>query len=341
MILSLSALTSLRRSSSRAYDLKKLAVETLDAVAGALPGVGTGHEASHIINGLATGYDMLGRRMEWSDYALRGTAAAFGIVPFGSAAVHGVVKSARIAGEAITEGFIRGSQLLRESTCVKNFNAAFARMKTSEIPPLVSAFGSKGGEKAIQGLTKLEKVSEGAIARHVPEHGPASEYLGRRLAAASDDFASRLAAYGRQEKLHVARLAYLSEFETGASKFMTKEKYLEHVAGRKVLKGAKGSDTVFMTNCRAADRLVAEAGEKAAVLEKRLGFAPGDLVGQDLVRIDIPFRFSDKPRLPSGFEPGANELFQFGGTTRGGLPEVVLEAPSTEGIKVFELGVFK
>ncbi len=37
----------------------------------------------------------------------------------------------------------------------------------------------------------------------------------------------------------------------------------------------------------------------------------------------------------------ANEYSKFGGMTSGGIPELILQAPSTKGLQMIELRVFK
>ncbi len=82
------------------------------------------------------------------------------------------------------------------------------------------------------------------------------------------------------------------------------------------------SSGLFVTTKAEADRLVA-AGDRA-LLKQRLGI-PADAWNQPLVRIDVPDALDRTPRLPSGLEQGANDLFRAGGYTSGGAPELVID----------------
>ena len=44
---------------------------------------------------------------------------------------------------------------------------------------------------------------------------------------------------------------------------------------------------------------------------------------EKFVRIDVFNPLLHDTRLPSGFEGGANEMFRWGGYTKGGMPEAV------------------
>jgi hypothetical protein len=73
----------------------------------------------------------------------------------------------------------------------------------------------------------------------------------------------------------------------------------------------------------AADQL---QGLDKATIRKKLGIPDGS-PGWDgpLVRVDIPDPLSRNPRMPTGLEQGANELYKPGGYTSGGVQEMVTD----------------
>jgi hypothetical protein len=58
-------------------------------------------------------------------------------------------------------------------------------------------------------------------------------------------------------------------------------------------------------------------------------------------RLDIPFDFSYKPRIPGGLELGANKQFKFGGATDSGIPEIVIEQVPRQKVFPRSIGIFE
>jgi len=83
-----------------------------------------------------------------------------------------------------------------------------------------------------------------------------------------------------------------------------------------------------------ADKVIEEADGSIRKLEELLGLEPGYL-GDAPVRVDI----SDFKglRMPSGNEPGANELWLPSGYTKGGVPEAVIDQVPLDEIIVTEI----
>ena len=73
------------------------------------------------------------------------------------------------------------------------------------------------------------------------------------------------------------------------------------------------------------DNLLNEAQGDLAVIKKELGI-PDEYWNEELVRIDIINPNSLNPRIPSGKERGANELWLPGGILPEGYSEIVIDA---------------
>ena len=101
---------------------------------------------------------------------------------------------------------------------------------------------------------------------------------------------------------------------------------ISSAAGTKILfkNGARGGG--FVMSSEQADQLIKIADGDVSKLEDLLGFDRGYL-GTNPVRVDI-----DSPsglRMPSGNELGANNYWEPGGYTSGGVKEAVIDpAPS-------------
>jgi hypothetical protein len=97
--------------------------------------------------------------------------------------------------------------------------------------------------------------------------------------------------------------------------------YKKFIAGKPFV--GRG-DGLYATTKEAIDQLIAESGGDLAKVKKRLGIEP-QYWNEPLWRVDIHNPLLHNARMPSGMEAGANPLFQWGGYTRGGMPEVVLD----------------
>ena len=79
-----------------------------------------------------------------------------------------------------------------------------------------------------------------------------------------------------------------------------------------------------MSTRSAIDELLAASGGDLATIKKRLGIKPQQW-NERLWRVDVANPLLHNARLPSGMEEGANSLFIWGGYTRGGMVEAVLD----------------
>lgn len=69
-----------------------------------------------------------------------------------------------------------------------------------------------------------------------------------------------------------------------------------------------------------------KANGKVSVVETELGIPPGEWSGQGgIVRVDVSDLNDYNPRIPYGSESGANELWNPGGYTSGGVKELVID----------------
>lgn len=160
-------------------------------------------------------------------------------------------------------------------------------------------------------------------------------YFGKNFANSSPEFIEKFAQFAKAEKLTQGKVAALSEFIDGASHFMTKEDYLKYVVGNGVLGRPDG---LYVTTKRAADAIVKGAGDSALEFSKIISKEPNWVKGKVMVQIDIPFDLKHRPRLPGGWEKSANEFFTYGGTTKGGLTEIVVDQyPANRILRVIEV----
>ncbi len=209
------------------------------------------------------------------------------------------------------------------------------------LAPLVqkAAQGSLNSATLV-GLRMMDASIPSFSTRSLVNEAEAAIYLGNKLAQYSDaKFARELAEYGLKEKMNVGKLAIIAEGRDGLSYFIAKERFEEYVVGKGVL-GAP--DGLYVLPRAAADRLLQEALGTAQVFEKRLGIKPGQWTGREIIRVDLPFDFSMRPRLPSGMERTANEYFRYGGFTLGGMPELVInQLPRDAALAERSIGVLK
>jgi hypothetical protein len=116
------------------------------------------------------------------------------------------------------------------------------------------------------------------------------------------------------------------------SEYLSKDYIDEHLAqfqgGVSKISAAAPTGTVgppggtFVLPESLADELIADAGGDVGKLEQSLGLEPGTL-GDSPQRIDVAD--PDGLRMPSGNELGANNQWQPGGYTSGGLPEATID----------------
>lgn len=160
-------------------------------------------------------------------------------------------------------------------------------------------------------------------------------YFGKNFANSSPEFIEKFAQFAKAEKLTQGKVAAISDFIEGASHFMTKDDYLKYVVGKGVLGRADG---LYVTTKRAADAVVKNAGDSALEFSKIISKEPNWVKGKVMVQIDIPFDLQYRPRMPVGWEKSANDFFTYGGTTQGGLTEIVVDQyPANRILRVIEV----
>ena len=198
---------------------------------------------------------------------------------------------------------------------------------------LIDSIGQLGYEAVAHGSTgllKLERVAPKFAVEVIGGPSRGSFFLGRNFANRSDDFIQKFVAYAEREKFTQGKIAVVSEHMDGMSSFMTAHQYELYVE-----KGGRlgRADGYYVLTRAAADKLVAEGGQSAAYFEKKLSLPSGSLLRERLVRVDTDFALDLNPRVPSGLETAANEFFLYGGTSRGGIPEIVVDSMPKSRIK--------
>ena len=98
---------------------------------------------------------------------------------------------------------------------------------------------------------------------------------------------------------------------------------------------------IFVIPQSYAKRLLAEANGSSAIMEQRLGLPNNFFLNQSVSMVKIPCRPEFKPNFPSGLEASANEFFRYGGTTSGGLPEIIMTDVPVNKTEIIDLGVYK
>ncbi|MPS74728.1 MAG: hypothetical protein E2590_16465 [Chryseobacterium sp.] len=115
--------------------------------------------------------------------------------------------------------------------------------------------------------------------------------------------------------------AHLKKFEKGAS-YLVPKKALD-TYGRDVIGRLDGQ---FVMSKMEMDDLLKKAKGNLSYVEDELGIPPGAWKGKEIVRIDIPNVKKQNPRMATGNESGANDLWLPGGRLPKGYSEVVLDA---------------
>jgi RHS repeat-associated protein len=115
--------------------------------------------------------------------------------------------------------------------------------------------------------------------------------------------------------------SHIADFRLGASVFLPESVYR---SVRTKFAALGRSDGLFVLKTSQAERLHL-SGDNAAI-RHALGIPDSSAAWHEpLVRIDIPDPLSHNPRMASGLETGANELFKPGGYTSGGVQEMVTD----------------
>jgi RHS repeat-associated protein len=110
----------------------------------------------------------------------------------------------------------------------------------------------------------------------------------------------------------------LSQFESGASRFMTKGNVDKYGP-------AQRDGTSFLLTRKEADELLASTKGDKRALEDALGLPKNFLDTNELVRVDVPDPKSLNLRIPSGNEAGANDYWLPGGKLPDGNLEAVVD----------------
>ncbi len=115
--------------------------------------------------------------------------------------------------------------------------------------------------------------------------------------------------------------AFLQELKGGGSWLMTEDQYYLYAKDAAFVGRQDGQ---FLTSARQMNELIDATGGDPALLGEKLGVSSWSS-DTPLVRIDIPDPLSFNPRLPDSALSGANTLFEPGGLTSGGAPEVAID----------------
>jgi hypothetical protein len=116
---------------------------------------------------------------------------------------------------------------------------------------------------------------------------------------------------------------HVEEFRKGASYVLTRKRYELYIEGKKFVGDPTGQ---FISTKAAMDKVFKTAKGDISKIEKALGFDKGHFAkGGGLVRVDIKNPLLHNVRFPSGLERGANPNFRWGGYTKGGSPEAIID----------------
>ena len=114
--------------------------------------------------------------------------------------------------------------------------------------------------------------------------------------------------------------AFAKELQGGGSWLMTQAQFRQFAEGQALIGRAGGQ---FMTSAARMNLLIEETGGDPVLLGQKLGvpWQPGT----QLIRMDVSNPLLFNPRLPSASMAGANSFFVPGGSTVGGVPEIVTD----------------
>jgi len=117
-------------------------------------------------------------------------------------------------------------------------------------------------------------------------------------------------------------VTHLEQFREGGSYLVPKSSFEKRILGVEKIGRPDGQ---FITNKSAMDKLLDAAGGNRQFIREKLGI-PKDKWNEPLIRVDVHNPLLHNARLPSGFEKGARpKLFIWGGYTKGGMPEVIID----------------
>ena len=124
--------------------------------------------------------------------------------------------------------------------------------------------------------------------------------------------------------------SHLEMFREGGSFLIPESAYENYVAGKPTVGDPAGQ---YITTKSYMDAILSDAAGDITVVKQRLSI-PERAWNEPLRRIDIDNPLLHNARMPSGLERGANEFFRWGGYTKGGMPEVVIDPVPTRGVTV-------
>lgn len=197
-------------------------------------------------------------------------------------------------------------------------------------PKLTTAFGklSSVTEKTVEGLTGLRRLQQrGSSLLTAPTRSLRTTLqLGREVRDLPEAFLGLLEHHIKRDRLGQADALQVLKFRDGFSYFIPKHVYDRFRDTGPILGRPDGQ---FVTTRAAANSLEQVCGQNSLMWEKRLGFPEDHLGhGNDLYRVDLPFKWDYHPHLPRGTEGGAMQaLFKYGGETSGGVPEMLIHSP--------------
>jgi hypothetical protein len=118
---------------------------------------------------------------------------------------------------------------------------------------------------------------------------------------------------------------HIEEFRAGGS-FLIRKKTFERLikAGDPIGR----EDGLFITTRASMDKLFEKSGKSLELIKKGMGI-PENQWNEPLIRIDVTNPLLHDARMASGIEQGANELFMWGGYTKGGMPEIAIDSVKT------------
>ncbi len=125
----------------------------------------------------------------------------------------------------------------------------------------------------------------------------------------------------------------LSYFHDGASFLIPEKAYKDFVLGLPPTTKFGRPDGLFISTPEAISNLLKESRGSKEYVKKILGIKPEEWPGL-VYRVDVKSPLSYNIRLPSGLEGGANDLFVWGGFTKGGIPEAVTDSIPISDLKI-------
>lgn len=128
---------------------------------------------------------------------------------------------------------------------------------------------------------------------------------------------------------------HIEAFRDGGAYLIPEAAYKRWVEGQPVIGRLDGQ---FITTKAAMDDILRSSGGDISKVKQRLGI-PSNVWDEKLIRVDIPSPLLFNARLPTGLESGANSLFRWGGYTKGGLPEIIIDQVPQSQVRITYTGI--